>query len=76
METDSKLRTWMKEQGLNNRMLGERLGFDQSYIYMMAVTQTKPLSDTFKYRFILNFGYEEASKVFEVSPNFQTPEIA
>jgi hypothetical protein len=65
------LKNWMDEHGYTNRALAEKLGLSYEYIYKMAVSESKPISDRFKYLFIQHFGYDEATKVFDVSPNFQ-----
>lgn len=73
METITKLKIWMDENGYTNRTLAERMDFSYEYIYKI-VNGGKPVTDRFEFLFIKIFGYEEAAKVFDVNPNFQAVE--
>jgi transposase len=68
MNQRTKLKAWMTEKGYSNRQLAQELGFSYEYIYKLAISHEKPITDSFKYRFIERFGWQEASQVFDGVP--------
>lgn len=70
MKPHDKLKAWMTEQGYSYGALAHELDFSDIYIFKIMAGK-KPLSDGFKYRFILRFGLQEASRIFEVARELQ-----
>lgn len=70
MKPQDKLKAWMGENNYTYTTLAHELGFSDTYIFKLTAG-TKPLGSGFKYRFILRFGLQEASRIFEVARELQ-----
>lgn len=68
MDQHERLFQWMKDKGYSNRQLAGELGFGYDYIYKLVVRRDRCFTDSFKYRFIERFGWQEAAKVFDGVP--------
>lgn len=66
LNESQRLTTWMHERGFDYRTLAEATGDDYSHIFLMAKGK-RPVSDAFKWRFTLAFGWDEAERAFAVA---------
>lgn len=67
MSDSERLTQWMQERDFDYGTLAEATGDTYSSIYMMARGQ-RSVSDAFKWRFALHFGWEEATRLFSGEP--------
>lgn len=58
---------WMKDKGLDTKTVAEATGDTYSTVHMISKGD-RPVSDAFKWRFRCAFGDQEASLVFDVTP--------
>lgn len=74
MQQPTPLKVWMDEKGYSYVSLAKEMGFSYEYIYKIALGKNdKWMTGNFKFRFIECFGWQEASKVFEVPEPTPTP---
>lgn len=72
MQSKTKLKIWMEENGFSNSQLAHELGLGYDYIYKISVRGDRNITETFKWRFTERFGRNEAAKVFELHTQPQT----
>lgn len=62
----NQLRSFLSERNMTQTELAERLDFRSSYISMI-ISGKRPLTDTFRWRFMQAFGADPANSVLEQS---------